>query len=250
MDNEKDLNKELQTLYKEWADNIDEKFLTDDYSNPYYISIPTGWCKSKNKIMIVGEEGAGSWGCGKTVDQIYNTKKWNRFEIELIQKYNEENIDFQCERFLLMDKKDYISINFKKSKGKFWKRFKNVYNLSPDVKCIWNNNDKIHRVNTRSNNSYALYNKERKQLHKNTVKILAKEIEKTETNLVLFFGWHWVSLELELPEVYNELCKRDWKKITVIKLNNITYIFSYHPQRKNKEYENELIKTIERELVK
>ena len=40
--------------------------LESAYSNPYFISIPDGWFTTDSpRILIVGEEGFGTFGCGK-----------------------------------------------------------------------------------------------------------------------------------------------------------------------------------------
>ena len=57
-------NDRLIAIYKKWGDELREKcpsLLTQEYSNPYYISIPHNWSGSAKRIMIVGEEGNGVW---------------------------------------------------------------------------------------------------------------------------------------------------------------------------------------------
>ena len=63
------IREDLLVMYKEWANEFKEidngRFLTEQYSNPYYISIPDNWFDNNVRIMIVGEEGFGEWGAGK-----------------------------------------------------------------------------------------------------------------------------------------------------------------------------------------
>ena len=42
------------------------KLIGDKYSNPYFISIPENWFTTDSpRILVVGEEGFGTYGCGK-----------------------------------------------------------------------------------------------------------------------------------------------------------------------------------------
>lgn len=253
MESVNELNNNLVILYTKWAKQLDETSLTSDkYSNPYYVSIPENWSESKNRIMIVGEEGAGSWGCGKTKDEkskiAYNSDIWNAHDIDKIQQYNREQIDFQCKLYKIHNNPEwYENRGFVKNKV-FWQRFRKIFKMDA-TSVIWNNLDKIHSLSKR-NRSFALFKKERESLHKTNIKILQEEITLLKPTLIIFFGWHWNSLSYELPEIYEELCK-DWKKIAPIQTQDRTYIFSYHPNaRKGKEYENDLLKTVQDNLIK
>ena len=64
-------NERLTGYYKKWYKEIKEKtdLVGDKYSNPYYIDIPHNWFETKlPRILIVGEEGYGTYGAGKTDD--------------------------------------------------------------------------------------------------------------------------------------------------------------------------------------
>lgn len=80
-------NKELQDLYSKWCSELKRNYpelFTDEYSNPYFISIPPKWFDDEQRILIVGEQGFGYSGSGKdegyTADQISNIQKWNTKE--------------------------------------------------------------------------------------------------------------------------------------------------------------------------
>jgi len=67
-------NNRLKECYKEWFEELvhDEGFfLGDDYSNPYYCAVPVNWYEYANRVLIVGEEGHGNWGCGKWGNKIF-----------------------------------------------------------------------------------------------------------------------------------------------------------------------------------
>ncbi len=59
---------QLRQVYLLWGNEISEtmpEFLEEKYLNPYYIGIPERWFESDCRILIVGQEGHGEWGCGK-----------------------------------------------------------------------------------------------------------------------------------------------------------------------------------------
>lgn len=59
----------LVEVNRRFTKDIEEtapKLLESAYSNPYFISIPENWFTTKSpRILIVGEEGFGTYGCGK-----------------------------------------------------------------------------------------------------------------------------------------------------------------------------------------
>lgn len=225
------MQKELNELYKKWLNDVEDKcpeFLSDNYSNPYFVSIPDGWVNAKHKIMIVGEEGYGKWGYGKA-------DGWAASDIEKIQQYNYDAVTQIIERG--------------SDRRKFWQRFIKIYNLG--FPCIWNNIDKIHYLQKRKG-SFKLTYEERLLLHSTEIKILKEEIEILKPDVVVFFGWYGASLAKELPAIYamlypdgnEDLWKNSFYKITD---NNINYIFTYHPswRRKPANYEAEVLDCVE-----
>ena len=79
----------LREMYQKWIQQVEEcsetkSLLGKSFSNPYYISTPKEWHQAKNKILIVGQEGHGEFGSGKTVGWHY--KK----DINRIQEYNQK----------------------------------------------------------------------------------------------------------------------------------------------------------------
>jgi hypothetical protein len=229
--------RELLNLYKEWVKefvNIEQgKFLDKKYSNPYYISIPDDWFEGNVRIMVVGEEGYGEWGCGKQYGWTTDDQSWAFNDFKSIINYNRIKILKQVDEIKL--KAEEIDL-CKKTNSKFWERFDKLYKIAP---CVWNNFDKIHKC---SNSNCQLNAYERKQLHKNG--ILAKEIEILDPHFVVFFGWRSGSaLKMELRDVYEKLYPQGiydnthWReKIDVINMGDRTYIFTYHPERKTMAY--------------
>ena len=62
------MERKLRRLYEQWHEELLEKcsaLLDEGYSNPHYVSIPENWGNSRNRIMLVGEEGHGKWGAVK-----------------------------------------------------------------------------------------------------------------------------------------------------------------------------------------
>ena len=64
-------DKALVAVYSRWLEELKQlapELLdsSSNFSNPYYISTPVEWYSGdKPRILIVGEEGGGEWGCGK-----------------------------------------------------------------------------------------------------------------------------------------------------------------------------------------
>ena len=222
---------ELTNLYLKWYKELSEiapHFSSDKYSNPYYIAIPKNWDQSKNKIMIVGEEGYGEHGCGKM-------QKWSMQEIQEWMLYylntqlngNKENPDY--------------------NKSSFWNRIRKI--KLPNTSLIWNNIDKIHSRQRSNGLKYKLSVSDRRSLHSTETKVLYEEIKITRPTIVVFFGWYGISLRLELPSIYNKLygdSKRITKKdIYIIEEDGIFYVFTWHPNRQPREYEEKVIAEIQ-----
>ena len=210
----------LLEYYLEWSKNLDVELLKDAFSNPYYIKTPSDWWEKKYRIMIVGEEGAGGWGAGKT--------KWNpqtKDGIEKIMEYNSTQTYVQTVKRgeYWFGGEKYVLNN-----GQFWNRIRKICDLSEDVTVVWNNIDKIHRLGNKGTKC-KLTDKQRMLLHKE--RILSKEIEILQPTIVVFFGWHWRSLECELPNIYDMVYQKYLENGSVpfrIEKN----IFSLHPNAK------------------
>lgn len=245
---EKIMKEALKELYEQWSNEIETNcsaLVEGEYSNPYYVSIPEDWETSKLRIMIVGEEGYGTWGCGKSCGWNEQDPPYTIKDVENIQRYNAWAI------------KTYTEQN----KTAFWRRFKKI--MAFGYPCIWNNLDKIHSIIKRKRLKHKLTNVEKQLLHSTPTKVLKREIEILKPTIVVFFGWYYESLCKELPEICKLLYpkgKEDdslWKN-TVYQINkdNITYVFTYHPSwgYRTKGYEekvmNDLINTVCKQEVK
>ena len=235
---------DLKELYAQWSDEIIANcsaLIEEDYSNPYYVDIPDNWESSQQRIMIVGEEGNGKWGCGKTYGWTKQEPAYTIKDIDKIQYYNTWAI------------KTYTEQN----KTPFWRRFKKIRDLGSP--CVWNNLDKIHSTVKRKGLKYQLSKAEEQFLHSTPTKVLQKEIEILKPTIVIFFGWYYESLHKELPEVSALLYpngKSDdslWKcTVCTIEKDNITYIFTYHPNwgSRRKGYEEQAINAVIKALNK
>lgn len=229
----KERTEQLNKAYEAFTNELYGKypqFKTDNYSCPYYISIPDGWFESGNRILIIGEEGAGDKPSGSTEFDV---------ALEYMQKFNEEYLYDQ------LNKGQYgYGINY----SPFWRRFRRIIDLKKNTSVAWTNIDKIHRLNIDSKR-FRISQKERKSLHSLDCRILKKEIEILKPTLLVFFGWYWVSLEHELKDAYNELCKSNWKNNVVsLEIDGIPTVFSYHPSFRTREYENTVINNVSKLL--
>ena len=235
---------DLKELYEKWSDEVIcncPSLIEGAYSNPYYVSIPSNWEVSQQRIMIVGEEGNGSWGCGKSYGWTEQEPAYTIKSIEKIQYYNTWAVETYS----------------KQNKSPFWRRFKKVMDLG--YPCIWNNLDKIHSLVKRQGLKHQLNQSEEQLLHSTPTKILQKEIEITNPTIVVFFGWYYDSLHEELPEICSMLYPKGksddslWKRtVYTIKKDGITYIFTYHPNwgYRTKGYEKQVMDEIETAFVK
>ena len=199
----------LFECYSKWADQLDKSLLSNNYSNPYYVSIPDDWFDNgKIRIMIVGEEGAGNWGCGKTIWKGFNDTVWeckSEEDIKRIQEYNSKQTYYQ----LSTTQKDKW---YKKNNGRFWNRIRSIKMINSDkVVIVWNNLDKIHGINEYSP---CLNPADREKLHSTKIKILAEEIKILEPNIIVFCGWSKrenafkAELSSEFVPVYNKFFKK------------------------------------------
>lgn len=231
-------SKELITVYRQWLDDLKTvapSLLGNDYSNPYFSSIPEGWFETdRPRIMVVGEEGFGTWGCGK------GDKSLLPDEVEAIQQRNFDHL------------REQIGLEPGKLKGSaFWRRFRKIAEFGV---CCWTNIDKIHVLNDKR---CALSKTDRALLHSVPIRLLQEEIKLLNPTHVVFFGWHGASLQHELPELYAKLYPNGAKDSSVWKQNVVSivfegrpYIFCYHPNwgYRNKWYEGKVISAIKETL--
>lgn len=237
-DMREETNKKLIKVYTQWLTELFEKapdLLGNVYSNPYYTSIPENWFESAGpRIMVVGEEGFGEWanGKGENVPVLPD-------EIEKIQSFNYSYLREQL-------RIDDGEIN----NSAFWRRFRKVAEYGV---CCWTNIDKIH---VRSNARCALSEKKRKLLHSVNTQVLFEEMSILNPTHIIFFGWYGTSLRHEFPELYNQLYPGGagdssiWKNSVVpIKHEGRTYIFTYHPSYRSKDYEEKVMDVFKETLL-
>lgn len=229
----------LRALYQRYYADIKmhvPTLLGEEYSNPYYSSIPDGWFETdKPRILIVGEEGFGIWGCGKGQENPIPADDFDR-----IQKLNY----------------DYLRKQLQQDEGTlkesaFWRRFRA---LSPYGVCCWTNIDKIHKL---ASKNCALSQKERKKLHSIGTRVLCEEIEILNPTHIVFFGWYGVSLQHELPSMFEKMYPKGlgdnsvWNKnVVAFEEDGKCYIFAYHPNwgYRNRGYEDKVIAVLKEHL--
>lgn len=218
------LKKKYRMLLNELNEHAETRtLLGDSFSSIYYTSTPDNWLDNDRiKIMIVGKEGYGE------------NKIANNDEFDKLMKYSH---DYLCSQ---LNSSNEYPIN----SSQFWNRIRRIN--ESNVTICWNNLDKIHRLREQK---CELSPKERAALHSIDIKILAEEINVMKPDVVIFFGWYYSSLEKELPEVNAEFNKHNDKinneQSTAFSINDIQYIFTSHPGRKSKKYENDVCKKIE-----
>lgn len=231
--------KQLTSMYNSWLNELRDTaptLLGEAYSNPYFSSIPDDWFDTdKPRILVVGEEGFGTWGCGKGDNSI------SADEIERIQKLNFNYLQKQLNPTCASD------IN----KSPYWRRFRE---MAMHGICAWTNIDKIHVLDEKR---CTLSETDRKLLHSTNTKILAEEIALLNPTHIVFFGWHGTSLCYELPELYSKLYpngakdKSVWDKTVVhFPHDGRHYIFTYHPNwgYRNAGYEDKVINVFKETL--
>lgn len=243
MINSDTVNKELIAKYALWISELREYapvLLSDKYSNPYYTSIPNGWFETQGpRILVVGEEGFGLWGCGKTgVICDFENPFYLPEDFAEIQNVNYNYLRTQ------LGQQD----TGKRNNSPFWNRFRRVAEYGI---CCWTNIDKIHRL---SRTRCALSESERILLHSTPTRILSEEIDLLRPTHIVFFGWYGISLRHEIPELFSKLYPNGlndnsaWKdsKIVAADYGKYKSLFLYHPAwgNRNKWYEPEADKAL------
>ena len=228
--------KELFQMYQRWEAEFKEicpQLRNENYSYPYYLHIPDGWYNQKYRVMVVGEEGAGS----------------KQFDVPIIeaQEFNEEYLLRQ------LDKENTQNIDYEWNKSPFWRRLRAIQNFG--VAVCWNNIDKIHAIRKGRCNIKKC---DRLALHSVPTKILAEEIRILNPTHIVYFGWYGLSLQEELPEVFNRLYPNGLKdnsqwieeKYKEIVVNDVYHIFTYHPGwgQRQKGYEKRVMDSIKQTM--
>ena len=279
---------QLTQVYEKWLNELRSahSYLLEDkkYSNPYYLYVPNEWATAKNKIMIIGEEGYGNWGCGKKCGWIKNTPAWTPDSFNDIRLYHRDLILSQTKyRDLLSKREDgsdlvntdeYIEFakwfnslyKRKPFNSDFWRRIYAIYSVDKNNGAIiWNNLDKVFSLRG-DNDRCALKHTDRVNLHSVKTKLLEEEIKITQPTIVIFNGWYGTSIKAELKHIYDKFYEdaplEEWKENKVCAVTDDTYggtvkyICAYHPAFRpntlngkfgnNKtEYEKFLIQKIE-----
>ncbi len=268
-------------MYKRWTGQIASEckdLCGDMYSNPCYLGVPDDWKSATNRIMIVGKEAAGEWGFGKASGwETGSAERWKQnasiYKIitEPIKVFESSAVNVKgiekLMRYNTWATKDYHLEEGRKSA--FWRRFGSIAKLE-NCAVVWNDIDKIC---LRKKSKCALSDRERALLHSVETKILKEEIEILKPNIVLFCGWHEISLKEELPNIAAEYNSRkdeplapdtlkacDKSKAHIgtkrylceIKRDGVTYILSYHPTWGNlqKGYEGAVFEMVKSALKK
>lgn len=238
---EEQATQQLIELYNRFLVDIERtapELLGDKYSNPYFISIPENWFQpGKPRILIVGEEGFGKYGCGKQGDAEYLIPY---HDIEKIQNLN----------------RTYLKIQLGKEEGTlnrspFWGRLRQIAKYG---ECAWSNIDKIHLLRERN---CKLSNNDRKLLHSIDTRLLSEEIAILNPTHVVFFGWYGVSLQHELPSLFEKMYPNGlgdnsvWNKdVVAFEEDGRYYIFAYHPNWgcRHRGYEEKVITAVKAHL--
>lgn len=209
-----------------WLSDIDDncpEFFGYGYSNPYFTAPPKGWTESRNRILVVGEEGNGIWGMNKgiiTPDYIERLQMYN-WEILATNVYPDDVQDYE-----LFPDAEYDDYN----RSAFWRRMRQVAQYGV---CAWTNQDRFHHL---KRSGCGLSDQERDRLHSVECRLLQREIRILDPTHVFFFGFYRRSVSHELPEVFDLLQpggyedrSRWFKNVVDIPYEGRHYIFSYHP---------------------
>lgn len=252
---------QLTLIYEKWLEELKDThpYLLEEkkYSNPYYFYVPKEWATARNRIMIIGEEGYGNWGCGKQYGWEEKTPAWSPNSYNDIRLYHRDLILSQTKyRDLLSEKEDVFDLGkadeyreFEKwfnslydrklFNSDFWRRMYAIYNIDKsNVAIIWNNLDKIFAIKA-DNSRCALTHTDRVNLHSVKIKLLEEEIKITKPTIVVFNGWYGTSIKAELEKIYYKFYEptslKEWEEHKVCTVSDNTaagtvkYICAYHP---------------------
>lgn len=138
MTNTNFVNEQLIARYAAWLSELRRcapMLLTQNFSNPYYTSIPDGWFETeKPRIMVIGKEGLGLWGCGKA----------GVIGDDEIPFYSPENFaEIQAVNYSYLHTQLCQNGAGKRNSSPFWNRFRRISRYGV---CCWTNIDKIYRL--------------------------------------------------------------------------------------------------------
>lgn len=238
-------NREIKRVYKKWSKEISECFFSSDFSNIFCTGVPNDWFEKQNRILIVGQE--TTWTSRDNFKNEYPT-----IEIELEK----------CQNWIIED----LSKQLKKEKASspFWEPIQKIYNEIPNSTIMWTEIDVINMAkaaNEKGKRNTALDNEKRKILHSTNIRLLNEIVNLVKPSIIVFLGWHDVSLKHEMPSIYYDIYPNGNEKnntviknndyIFLTKLDKVPCILSYHPRWQrahNPQYKNRLVKTIKENL--
>ena len=242
-----DINKQIREIYKSYFVELKEKspelFNREEFSNIFVTGVLDNWTTATNRIMIVGEEAAwretSEWG-DDIESEVDNSQDW------VIQ--------------FLHDQINPQKYGFKKNRRSFWKRFRKIACRLQDASFCYSNIDSINSLKTKNK---ALKTADREKLHSTEIRILRKVVKIIKPSLVIFFGWHNISLKHEFDSLFKKVYPKsagdtshfinEKKVIGCYEEEGAKYIFTYHPSCviantkqyiNNEEYEEAIIKLI------
>ena len=218
---------QLTTVYEKWLNELKSShpylLENDRYSNPCYLYIPKEWQAAENRIMIVGEEGYGEWGCGKQSGWTEDAPAWSSDSYNDIRLYHRDLMLSQTKfKDIFFNSKDinplynteeyrdfatWFNELYKREKPfntNFWQRIYSIYSIEKNTAIIWNNLDKIFARKEDTTKSCALTYTDRVNLHSVSTKLLEEEIKITQPTIVIFNGWYGTSIKAELRKIYDK----------------------------------------------
>ena len=279
MNNGEHLNDELKGLYEKWNAEINadpymsrltsvyqkwlcelrrlHPYLLEDpkYSNPYYFYVPKEWSTAKNRIMIVGKEGYGEFGCGKQYGWTEDAPAWSPDSFNDIRLYHRDLILSQTKYMnILLNGEDVSHLSDTEDRDfavwfntlydrkpfntYFWRRISAIFGAGQNTAIVWNDLDKIFVIKD-NNARCSLSRADRVNLHSVSTKLLEEEIKITRPTIVVFNGWYDTSIKAELKKIYDKFYDaaplKEWEENKVCAVTDDTdygsvkYICAYHP---------------------
>jgi len=242
----KEQNEKILKVYEEYLKslktNAPELLDKNNFSAIFCTGVPTAelgfpidWDKATNRILIIGQEAWWGKSEGEVFSSFKNVQEWV-LKFERCQLY-ETNWPYSM----------YINNNQYKQYDKntrcFWAKFRKVASCCDrtDTAFCYANIDAICDCHTGADKGKM--NKYRKQLHANEIyKIMREVIEIIDPTIVIFFGWHDLSLHHEIPELIDGNPKLypngKWNTQNFQQMNRVyeqtidkrKYFMTYHPR--------------------